>query len=291
MGRRAVVGTVAVVAFAFAVAYGVRLASIQGAELLFNSATWLVWLAPFAGVFVAGLTKRKDPVVEGNRVLRHDDAAILEHWTHGVGTAVLLASGIALGFWFMPALVGSGEPVRAWMNVHFVATVVFLFGTFYYGTNTLLAPKRFKEHLPTKNALDYTKRHYGRLLGFKELTYPPERKYFESERVAYVLALGATPLIIVTGLVKVAAHAVNVPAWLMAVITPAHDIAAIALLAFFVAHVLAGAVLPASWPVLRSMFTGYVSLENAEKEHPGWLAEIEGHEISEEPDANGEKTA
>jgi len=29
-----------------------------------------------------------------------------------------------------------------------------------------------------------------------------------------------------------------------------------------------------SWPVLRSMFTGTVSLEHAKAEHAGWLANI-----------------
>lgn len=282
MGRRALVGAVALLAFAAGLAYAVRSASVQGAELLFDSATWLVWLAPFAGVLAAGVTKRQDPVIEGERVLRHDNAAILEHWTHGIGTAVLLMSGIALGFWFVPSLVDAGEPVWAAMNVHFVAVVVFLFGTFYYGANTLLAVKRFREHLPTNDALDYTKRHYGLLLGFKNLTFPPERKYFESEKMAFVLALVSTAVIILTGLLKVAAHAMSIPAAVMAVATPAHDIATIAMLAFFLAHVFFAAILPMSWPVLRSMFTGYVPLAYARHEHAGWIAALEGREVTDE---------
>jgi formate dehydrogenase subunit gamma len=258
-------------------------------ELLFDSATWLVWLAPLVGVLAAGLTRRRDPSVIGDRVLRHDAAAIIEHWTHGVGTAVLLVSGIALGFLFVPTFLGSGEPVWAAMNVHFVAVIVFLFGTFYYGANTLLAMKRFKEHLPTRDAIDYTKRHYGLLLGMKKFTMPPERKYFESEKMAFILALGATSVIILTGLLKVAAHAIDVPAGLMAVVTPAHDVATIAMLAFFLAHVFFAAVLPMSWPVLRSMFTGYVSLEHAKHEHAGWLAELgyaDDDEDADESDAS-----
>lgn len=242
-------------------------------KLLFDSFTWLVWLAPFAGVLAAGLTKRRDPVIEGDRVLRHDVATRIEHWTHGIGTFVLLVSGIALGVWFLPALVGNGEPVWKMMDVHFGAVVVFLFGTFYYGANTLLAKKRFAEHLPTKNAIEYTKRHYGLLLGMKKFTMPPEKKYFESERMAYILALASTGFIIVTGLLKVATHVMNVPGWLMGVVNPAHDIAAIAMLVFFLAHVII-VLLPMSWPILRSMFTGYVDLDYAKHEHAGWLAEL-----------------
>jgi formate dehydrogenase subunit gamma len=277
-----VIGLVLVLAYALGVAYAVRAASVEGAELLFDSATWLVWLAPFVGVAAAGATKRKDPVVEGDKVLRHDDAAILEHWTHGIGTAALLISGIALGFLFVPNLVGSGTPTWAMMNVHFVSVIVFLFGTFYYGANTLLSMHRFREHLPTKDAIDYTKRHYGLMLGFKKFTFPPERKYFESEKMAYILALAASIVIIVTGFAKVAAHSIDMPSGVMAIATPAHDIATLAMLAFFVAHVFFAAILPMSWPVLRSMFTGYVSLEHVKHEHAGWLAEIEGTKASDE---------
>lgn len=243
-------------------------------ELLFDSAGWLVWLAPFLGVLAAALTKRRDPVVEGDRVLRHDRAAIVEHWTHGLGTAVLLVSGLMLGFLFVPTVLGSEAPVWTAMNVHFAAVIVFLFGTFYYGANTLLAMKRFREHLPTKDAIDFTKRHYGLLLGFKQFTMPPERKYFESEKMAYLLALASTITIIISGLLKVAAHSVSIPDWVMAIATPAHDIATVAMLAFFLAHVFFAAILPMSWPVLRSMFTGYVSLEHAQHEHAGWLEQL-----------------
>src|SRR5574340_1743505 len=94
--------------------------------LWFDSVTWLVWLAPFAGVLAAGLTKRRDPVIEGDRVLRHDVAARVEHWAHGLGTAALLVTGIMLGTIFTPALVGGGKPVQTTMDWHFVFVVVFL---------------------------------------------------------------------------------------------------------------------------------------------------------------------
>jgi formate dehydrogenase subunit gamma len=246
--------------------------------LWFDSATWLVWFAPFAGVLAAGLSRRRDPVIEGDRVLRHDVPARITHWAHGIGTTMLLVSGIALGLFFTPALVGSGQPVWTWMNVHFAFVVLFLFGTFYYGANTLLSWRRFREHLPTKNAIEFTKQHYGHLLGIKKYSIPPEDKYFESEKMAYILALAATITIIVTGLFKVLAHVLDVPGWLMGIATPLHDIATVAMLLFFAAHVFFAAILPMSWPVLGSMFTGYVSLEHAKKEHAGWIAELEGRD-------------
>lgn len=256
--------------------------------LWFNAATWLVWLAPFAGIFVAVFTRRRDPVIEGDKVLRHDLAARVEHWTHGVGTAVLLVSGIILGTRFTPSFVASGGDARQWMDVHFVAVIPFLFGTFYYVANTLLSQHRFREHLPTANAFTFTVRHYGKLLGFK-FDMPPEDKYFESEKVAYLLALGATSLLVVTGLLKAAAHAVAVPGWLMGPATLVHDISAVAMLAFFVAHVFFAAIAPFSWPVLGSMFSGYVTREQAQHEHAGWYARLGA--VDERSDPAGDKRA
>ena len=273
MGRRLLIGVVIAMAFVLGVVYAWRIAFVDGAELLFNSGWWLVLLAPFAGVLAAAFTRRQDPVIEGDRVLRHDGPAILEHWTHGIGTAALLVTGLALGALFIPSFL-SKQQVWAAMNVHFVAVILFLFGTFYYGANTLLSWNRFREHLPTANALQFTVQHYGRLLGNKKYEMPPEDKYFESEKMAYVFALVATVTIVVTGLLKAAVHVVSIPGVIMGPTTVLHDIATLGLLAFFLAHVLFAAILPMGWPMLRSMFTGYVSVEHAKAEHAGWYGRL-----------------
>jgi formate dehydrogenase subunit gamma len=274
MSKRALTSVAVTLVFAAGAVYAWYVATMDGSELLFDSGWWLVFAAPLVGVFAAGFTKRQDPRIEGDKVLRHDGAAILEHWTHGIGTMMLLVSGIALGLLFIPRLVGRGTWTWAMMNIHFVFVLLFLFGTFYYGANTLLSAHRFKEHLPTGNFWDYTKNHYGHLLGIKSCTMPPEDKYFESEKIAYIVALGSTVAIILSGLVKALAHVVDLPAGLMGATTLIHDIATVAMLAFFLAHVLFAAILPMGWPVLKSMFTGYVSVEQVKKEHAGWYKRL-----------------
>ena len=112
MKRRGLIVGVAVGAVAVALAFAVKAASADGAQLLFNSGAWAILLAPFVGVFAGALTKRVDPHVEGEKVLRHDGAAILEHWTHGLGTAALLVTGILLGFLFVPRLALGPRPRR-----------------------------------------------------------------------------------------------------------------------------------------------------------------------------------
>jgi len=262
-----------VLAFGLGSLWAVQATRSEGGGLLFDSAWWLVFLAPFLGVLAAGLTRRRDPRIEGDKVLRHNGAARLEHWTHGLGTALLLATGVGLGFLFVPRLVRDTDGVWLMMNLHFVGVAVFLFGTFYYAANTIISAYRFREHLPTGNAFSFTV-HYGKLLGVKKFTMPPEDKYFESEKMAYILAILASVGVILSGIVKVLAHLMELPAWLVSAATPVHGVSTIAMLLFFLAHVFFSSVLPMSWPVLRSMFTGYVPREYAEKEHAGWYKRL-----------------
>lgn len=283
MGKRSLVTLVVFVVFAVLIAYAVMTAQADGTELLFDSAAWLLLAAPFAGVLASGLTRRVDPKIEGDRVLRHDGAAILAHWTHGLGTALLLGTGLVLGFLFIPALLPTGEPVWVAMNIHFVAALVFLFGTFYYAANTWLSTYRLAEHLPTKNAIKFTLQHYGHMMGVKKFTeLAPEDKYFESEKMAYILAVIATLLMVVTGIFKSLAHVVDIPAAVMGVMKVGHGVGMVLMLLFFVAHVTFGAILPFAWTGLRSMFTGYVPRDYAEKEHAGWYQRLaEGSDRAE----------
>ena len=248
----------------------------------FDQAPWLVALAPFLGLFLSALSKRTDPYRASTRVYRHDVPARLSHWTHGVGTAVCLVSGIVLGLHFTPAFVEDGPAAIVWQNVHFVAAVCFLFGTFYYLGNTLVSQWRLREHLPTKHVVSYTIRHYSLLVGIKKFTMPPEDKYFESEKAAYVMAVITALLLVVSGLVKALAHVVlSLPEGLMNVMFWIHDIAAVLMLVFLVAHVFFAVIAPFSWKTFPSMFTGWMPLGEVEKEHQGWLTRLTAQEVQE----------
>ncbi len=285
--RRIIVAAVLFIATATAIVFAWQKAFIYENELLFNRFWWVLALVPFVGLGLASITKRQDPRVVGDKVLRHDDAAMLEHWTHGIGTVILLVSGISLGCLFIPSLL-SVDTVNAMMNIHFVGATVFLFGSFYYLGNAVLSPKRVREHLPTKNALSYTIRHYGLLIGIKKFTMPPEEKYFESERVAYILAVVAAAVIAISGLVKVAAHVVSLPGGVLFVATLLHDVMAIAMILFIIPHVFFAVFAPGSFPLFISMLTGYLPLEHAEKDHAGWLEALDkkgrGRTIEKEED-------
>ncbi len=260
-------------------------------ELWFDHFTWLVFLMPFLGFLAAGLSKRKEPEVQRNKILRHDGPARIAHWTHGIGTAVLLVSGIILGSRFSPSFVEEGGASAPWFNAHFVFALLFVFGTFYWLGNTVLSPRRFKEHLPRKQALSFIINHYGSMLKIKGLKMPKEEKYFESERVAFLMAVAATVGVLVTGFCKVLAHSLDLPENLMNAMTWGHDIFALLMLLFFVAHIFFGAIAPFAWKTFPSMITGYMPLKVAEHEHEAWIEALREQKKLEVQVSAGEKPA
>lgn len=250
----------------------------------FDLAPWLIALAPFAGLFASAFAKRRDPAIVGDKVYRHDPPARISHWTHALGVAACLVSGIILGLRFTPAFVADGPQAVVWMNVHFVAAVSFLFGTFFYLGNTLISRHRFKEHLPSRDAVVTTIHHYGRKLGFKKLSPVEEDKYFESEKIAYLMALGCSVLLVVSGLVKALAHVwLTLPDALMNLTFWVHDVSAVLMLLFFLAHVFFAAIAPMAWKTFPSMLIGWMPRDEAEHEHVAWIRRLKAEGRVEDP--------
>jgi len=244
-------------------------------HLLFNIVWPLLLLAPFMGLLVAARTKRQESTIDGDQVLRHDGGARLSHWTHALGTVALIVTGVLLGLWFTKALVGAGHQTWLVMNLHAVAAFFFLFGTFYYLGNTVISSWRLKGHLPTKDFLSYTAQHYGYMMGFKNAQMPPEKKYFESEKLAFIVAVLSAALLVITGIVKVLAHVIHsIPGGLMRATFIVHDASAILIALFLLAHLFFGAIIPSAWPGLHSMLSGYMSTDVVKREYPGWYEEL-----------------
>ena len=239
---------------------------------------------PFVGLLAAGLSKRTNPVIRGTRVLRHDGPARLAHWSIAIGTCGLLLSGIVSGTRFTPAFLDSAQSTAFWFNLHFAFALLFLFGTCYWLGNTIIARYRFREHLPRRHAVSAILSHYGSLLHIKGCTMPDEEKYFESERVAFIMALLAAGLGGLSGIVKALAHLVSLPGPLMNVATWTHDISAVLMLLFFVAHLFFGTLLPMAWKAFPSMITGYIRLDVAEEEYPAWARVLKAQEAKQGAD-------
>lgn len=246
----------------------------QLTHCFFDTAPWAPFAAAALGVLVASRTRRSDPRIEGNRVLRHDGAAMLAHWTHGISCVLLLATGFALGLFVIPRVWPDGPRTSFLFNAHFVAVLFFLFGTFYWAANMVVAPRRFVEHLPTKDSLRETLIHYGHMCGLTRKTVAAG-KYHGSERLAFLMTLFATVPVVISGFFKVAARFAVMPPPLMVFMTWVHDVFTVIMLLYLIPHVLLGALVPWSWPLLRSMFTGYVTRRYATESHAEWIERLE----------------
>lgn len=250
-------------------------------SLLFDHCLWLLLLMPCLGLILTYFTKRTKPYRKNGKIYRHDVAARVEHWPHALGTLFLLISGIIMGLSFFISFVSTSEEAVIALNVHFVAACAFLFGTFYYIGNAISEPARMKEHLPNKDAISSTMNHYGAQLGFKRAKYPKEKKYFQSENMAYVFAVFVGALMAFTGIIKSIQHSIDLPGFVVSAATLLHDIGTVAMLLFLLAHVFFAVLVPWSWKTFPSMIHGWMPEGEAKKEHPGWYEGI----VSEEQKA------
>ena len=250
-------------------------------SLLFDHCLWLLLLMPCLGLILTYFTKRTKPYRKNGKIYRHDVAARVEHWPHALGTLFLLISGIIMGLSFFISFVSTSEEAVIALNVHFVAACAFLFGTFYYIGNAISEPARMKEHLPNKDVISSTMNHYGAQLGFKRAKYPKEKKYFQSENMAYVFAIFVGALMAFTGIIKSIQHSIDLPGFVVSAATLLHDIGTVAMLLFLLAHVFFAVLVPWSWKTFPSMIHGWMPEEEAKKEHPGWYEDI----VSEEQKA------
>ncbi len=245
--------------------------------LLFSSYWWLIPVAALLGIFLGAYREHRKAKAEivDSKVLRHDDTMFLQHWSVALGTALLASTGILLGFLFVPRFYQAPQTVGFIFNLHFVGVLVFTFGVFHYVTDLVLVGG-VRELLPKASDLRESVTQYTAKLGVGQ---PPKPgKYFSTQKVTYPLWALFVIGISLTGLLKVSAHVWSLPAGFMGVMTTIHDVFALLMTVLLVFHIVAGALVPWSWPLLRSMLTGYVSEEYARKNHPQWVEEMVGEE-------------
>lgn len=262
------------------------LAAVQGeagreVSFLFDTLSWLLFAAAFTGILLGGLIPRTDPYIDKDRVWRHDLSAKFSHWTHAGGCILLLVSAVGLGFFFLPRLV-PGVSGAAWlMDLHFIGALLFVFGGFFWAANTIISPYRFTEHMPDGGSLIEGLTHYAHIFKLTQKRVRPT-KYNGSERLAFVPIVLVAALLILTGFIKILPRMMDIPTALLASSTWVHDASALFMLILFFFHVLLAAVVPWSWPLLKSMFTGHVSLEFAQDEHASWVEQLNKKDSTEE---------
>lgn len=89
------------------------------------------------------------------------------------------------------------------------------------------------------------------------------------------MALFCSVLLVLSGLLKALAYVVlTLPDSFMNIVTWTHDISAVLMALFFVAHVFFAAIAPLAWKTFPSMIHGWMPRDEAESEHAGWMRRL-----------------
>lgn len=261
---------------------GIYLASTSE-SIFFATARGLIVRSIIVGVVIGGaraVVKGK-PGIAAGKVTRHGVGSFFEHWGTGIGIFILIASGIMLGFLFIPSSPKTLAEVAFASNLHFVGLVITLFGGFFWAVDFALS-KSYNTLVP--NIKDIIRGTLGKYLLRRKWRY--EGKYLSSQKSAFLATAFLGAAILVTGAIKVAAYIWPIQAALHRTVTFIHDISALLFILLLMVHVLVVIAL-GHWPALKSWVTGKMSEEHVKEEHPVWYEElkrdIEGDSSKQKP--------
>ncbi len=243
-----------------------------------RTAQWGLVAAAVLGLVLGvlrGLFKKKN-AIQGNIVTRHGVGSFISHWATAFGIFAAIYSGVMLGFfimngksiWFLPVFAKTLEQVIPQLNVHYFAVLMTLFGSFFF-VGDYLATRDWMMLIP--NMQDVIKGFIGKYMLRRK--WENEDKYLSSQKSAAVPYFLIGLVILVTGIIKVAAHVWPISADVWGWATVLHDVFMVFIILYTLVHV-GLVVLLGHWPAFISWFTGNVSLKHAEHHHPVWYANL-----------------
>ncbi|MEN2986651.1 MAG: cytochrome b/b6 domain-containing protein [Thermodesulfovibrionaceae bacterium] len=213
-----------------------------------------------------------------NKIKRHSLVEIIEHWSVAISGLILLFTGLGCLPLYKRYYI-TEIPGFSWTAdfytvtvVHYVASIVFtsavIFHIFYHGVR-----KDFGL-LPKKGDIVNSFKVLAAMIGLgKE---PPSDKYLPEQRIAYVTIGFVILILTVTGIVKVLKNLewVVLSPQLESINTLIHTLSGILFMFVFIVHIFFVLAFKSNWPLLKSMFTGWVDEDYVKKRHPIWYEKI-----------------
>jgi formate dehydrogenase gamma subunit len=216
-----------------------------------------------------------------NKIKRHTLIEIIEHWSIAFSGIVLLFTGLGClplyKRYYITEIPGFGWTSDFYnvTMVHYIASVVFVAGVifhiFYHGLR-----KDFGL-LPKKGDLSKSIKVIASMIGIgKE---PPSDKYLPEQRIAYV-GIGLIILILtVTGIIKILKNLqwIVLSPTMESINTLIHTLTGFLFMFAFIVHVGTVLLFKSNWPLLKSMFTGWIDEEYVKHRHSIWYEKIKMH--------------
>ena len=261
------------VLFLVLTALGVGLYFSYTAEsLFFDAVPWVILAAIVLGLVLGAVRAilRKELIIIGDEAERHDSSSFLEHWGTAIGIFTLIASGIILGFLFIPSSIETATDAIFPLNMHFIGLVIALFGGCYFLADYIVA-RDYDKLIP--NIPDIIGGTIAKYLLRRKWT--AEDKYLSSQKSAFIAFAALGACVLITGAIKVAAHIWPIQATAYSITTIFHDIFSLLFILLLIVHVLLVVGLKAHWSSLTSWVTGKAKKDYVEHEHPVWHEELE----------------
>ncbi len=221
---------------------------IQNIEVvLFRQAVWACIVSLLVGTALGTIrtvikAKYVNKEIQGMPVERHTIDSYMEHWGTATGIFVLIFSGIQLR---------TGSDILFSSNLHFLGlTSTLLFGSYFL--SDFLISKKWNSLLP--NFDDVIQGTIGKYL-FRG-KWNDKAKYHSSQKSAFLLYLIIGSEIVITGIIKLTAMFLSVPAEVVSIATSVHDIASILLILLVLVHILVVISQRSHRALLFSWFTG-----------------------------------
>ncbi|MCX8111370.1 MAG: cytochrome b/b6 domain-containing protein [Syntrophorhabdaceae bacterium] len=220
------------------------------------------------------------------RIKRHTSIEILEHWVLAASGIILIFTGLGCLPLFkryyiteIPGFAWTGD-FNTVTTVHYTASIFFVmavcFHILYHGI------KKEFGLLPKKGDVKNGIKVMAAMIGIGE--EPPSDKYLPEQRIAYI-GIGAIILLLtVTGIIKVLKNL----EWVVlspsseALNTIIHTLSGFIFMIAFIIHVAIVIFFKSNWPLLKSMFTGWVDEDYVKHRHSIWYEKIKGKITQEE---------
>lgn len=218
-----------------------------------------------------------------SKIKRHSLIEIIEHWSIAISGIVLLFTGLGClplyKRYYITEIPGFGWTADFYnvTVVHYIASVIFvsavIFHIFYHGLRGDFAL------LPKRGDISNSFKVIAAMIGLgKE---PPSEKYLPEQRIAYV-GIGIIVIVLVlTGILKVLKNL----EWIVlsplaeSINTLIHTLTGFIFMFSLIVHVGIVLLFKSNWPLLRSMFTGYIDEDYVKHRHALWYEQIKKNKM------------
>jgi cytochrome b subunit of formate dehydrogenase len=217
-------------------------------------------------------------------IRRFHPVTVVNHWINAVGFLLAMVTG---SLQYLRGVLDVSPPIPLfWVyRLHYVAASLIVFAAALFVTHHLLTgdrrllPQRGQWIRSFRGVAHELPRPLGRglaaILGLDMRREPPavgQFTYYE-KAVSFPIWTALLALILITGFLKAMKYVLPIPGEVLWWASALHVAAMVMLAAKLLDH-LRYVFAPSRWPLLRSMFTTWVSERHVQLRHPEWYRAI-----------------